>query len=305
MEKDKQSTPDIDVTDEKYEGPSAHIVALGDGVIKHLKWAFIGIAGGTLYALIDREHAGSIIKYFRDSGNALKIPIAKSESFFAKAKDEFRYTLGALSNLLFGDKEMANELRNVVNLTDTRKIDWLKNSAMAKEHGFGYFFISHAVGIIPGLGRITKNHMRIAAESSENIGKVNALTFGGAFGAVGYVSGWIAALVTGAQHGNSGKHQFIRAKKQIKNLQEDNADLNKINNELHEKYVKAATRLDSMQAAQENAARETTERSELPAIKEMGSAAPAQTPAPTNEVQLSQNQHDGKLAQQDLAPTVA
>lgn len=95
--------------------------------------------------------------------------------------------------------------------------------------------IAHGLtGHIPG-------HQHIVKHIPEK--RLEATLFGGGLlGAIGYASGWISALFTGTVHSNAGKRQFERAKAEIKDLRERNDDLEKINDELHAKYVEAATR---------------------------------------------------------------
>ena len=294
----------MDVTDETYEGPSAHISALGNGVVKHLKWAGIGILLGGLYAAVDSTRAGKFIEGARKIGSKLKIePV--NPNMVTKAWHEVKYAAGSVLHFAFGDDEMSQMLRDTALKANSVKVaDWFNDLAMTQKQGFGNWFISHVPGSIPFIGKGIKKFLHAATETVaieggqtvttiKNPRFTNALTFGGAVGLGGYISGWLVALVTGVQHGNRGKRQFQRAQEQINDLKNSNADLNKINEDLHQKYVKASTRLDSIQAAQDAALAEQAPASEPAALH--------QASTPTSDVQLSANEHQGKLAQKELA----
>ena len=335
MKKDEQPVVDVDVTDEHYAGPSAHVAALGTGVVKHYKWALMGMAGGSIFAMVFTKQTGKVMEAARTFAKGLKEDPEATTNVFAKFANEVKYTFGNFIHIIVGDEEMAATLRRASkdagcaeaaastaskannSKTTAKTEEWFSNLAMNKEQGFGNWFVSHTFGIIPGVGKHVKKALRNATETEiggvfkANDSKLtNALTFGGTVGFAGYVAGWAKALITGAQHGNQGKRQFERAQEQINSLKEDNADLNKINDDLHEKYVKASTRLDTIQAAQDNAARDAAERSEAPLTKELAAAqtpAPttpepvSMTPAPATNVQLDEHQHHGKLAEKELA----
>lgn len=74
-------------------------------------------------------------------------------------------------------------------------------------------------------------------------------------GGLGAASGWIGSSVWGIakghHDGNRGKQQFELAKQEIRNLRETNDNLEKINNEIREKYVEAATRFKDAEDAKD------------------------------------------------------
>jgi hypothetical protein len=166
--------------------------------------------------------------------------------------------------------------------------------ALAIKEAFTKFGTTHAdspnsfkkaaawfVGGIPKLADYSATKLTGTAKkiSGNRIGHVNeANTKTAAFmfaGGIGAVSGWIGSTIwgglKGGHEGNVGKRQFNRAKAEIKDLRERNDDLEKINDELHAKYVAAATQKD--EAAQQPAV------SEKPADT-LPSAAPHITSSP-------------------------
>lgn len=290
MEKDKKTAPDIDVTDERYKGPPMAIVVAGHGSIEHLLFAFIGLLGAGTVAYFAPESAKLLVDRARVLGKEYKdLPVAAGK-WSTKIPMQIKRSFGSLLRGVFGDNEIANELRadanrlreqaGALNAEEPASVDWFDSVATDKERGFGNAFLSHTVGMLPVIGKPFRGLLK---ESNERW--ANAVSVGGLAGVVGYATGWSKALLLGSVHGNKGRHQFERAKEQIKNLQEDNADLNKINDDLHARYVRAATRADSLEDAQ-------------------GNAAPSNKPF-ASEVHLGQSEHHGKLAQQHHAAEVA
>lgn len=105
------------------------------------------------------------------------------------------------------------------------------------------YFATKFVAAIEKLGG--KNIAKVDTTSQ----KTAAVMFAGGLGAAfGWVGSTIWGIVKGGHEGNTGKRQFERAKAEIKELRERNDDLGKINEDLHKKYVEAATHLDTMEA---------------------------------------------------------
>lgn len=104
-------------------------------------------------------------------------------------------------------------------------------------------------------------------------------------GGIGFIAGFLGSYVWGFAKGhkqsNAGKTQFIRAQEEIKELRDRNDDLNRINDDLHEKYVKAKQRWnDAAEANQENSESKaeptkketTTDDEKYPAVKKLVAA---------------------------------
>ncbi|MDX2095147.1 MAG: hypothetical protein SFW64_04330 [Alphaproteobacteria bacterium] len=71
-----------------------------------------------------------------------------------------------------------------------------------------------------------------------------AITFAGGLGAAtAFAGSTVWGLLKGGHESASGRHQFERAQSEIRYLREMNGDLERINDGLREKYVKAATSL--------------------------------------------------------------
>lgn len=111
---------------------------------------------------------------------------------------------------------------------------------------FSEWMVAH----IPGAERISGHS---ALES-----KQTAVVFASGIGAAaGWVSSTIWGLLKGGHEGNVGKRQHDKLVSEIKSLRETNDDLEKINDELHQKYVEASTTLDDMRRTQKRSTPDT------------------------------------------------
>lgn len=114
-------------------------------------------------------------------------------------------------------------------------------------------------------------------------------------GGLGAASAWIGSTVwgvlKGSHEGNLGKRQFERAVTEIKHLRETNDDLEKINDELHRRYVEASTqRTDAKDVRGEESAPAKTEAADTPIAQQLRADA---------------LQHEGTLAAPERSATVA
>ena len=278
MEKAKQSSPDIDVTDESYRGTSRVVASAGYIYLSHLGATLGGMLALGTAAYVAHGKVNNLVKGLHD---------------FAEKGGRIRK--GAI-RFIVGDRPGSHELSNVVKEMTCITPEQKKELAQLVSNEELSFFQHKASELTDWLSK-RKIGGFIEKQSTERM----QATFIGA--SLGAISGWLTSTIwsihKGTHEGNKGKHQFIRAKEQIKNLQEDNADLNKINDELHAKYVKAATRLDSIDAA-----REAALRSDAPAADTLAALESAATP-PHAEVQLDSAQHQGTVTQQERASAVA
>jgi hypothetical protein len=148
--------------------------------------------------------------------------------------------------------------------------NWLKKvpgSIIGFVPKFSEWMVSH----IPGAKRIS-GHTALEEKNT-------AVVFAAGIGAF---SGWLASTVWGIAKGghqsNQGKQQHNQLVAALKNERERNDDLEKINDELHAKYVAAATQKE--EASEQSAASEKL--------------------ADTNE---APHQHAAAEAEADVAPT--
>ena len=123
----------------------------------------------------------------------------------------------------------------------------------------------------------------------------SAIAVGGIAGAAGYVGGWLKAVFLGAKHGNTGKRQFEQAQHEIHALREKNQDLEKVNENLRQDYVAAASRLKD-ETGQDKAVDSTEAPKEKPVAKEEASTADVPAIA-----KLKAAEHQGKLAAEHAA----
>lgn len=210
---------ETDIAEERYDGPTAAIVAAGNGVFEHLKWAGILLGSGVAVAALFPRSVASFLTHSRDLATRLKSH--ESEQFGDIAKRSF----GKMIHSLVGDTKAFLSAEEIQNLTAEHK-EWLEHTIMNREHGFGHWFTTHTVGIIPKVGRYFKNTLLAASREpvgTESARWTNALTFGGMFGALGYAGGWVWAVFHGTRHGSDGKHQLLRAQQEIKDTRELNA----------------------------------------------------------------------------------
>lgn len=136
------------------------------------------------------------------------------------------------------------------------------------------------------LSRSERANQFIERGSKDSQEKFSAAFMGGGIGgAIGYVVSSIWGIAKGSHEGNRGKRQFERAKSEIKHLRETNQDLEKINDQLHAKYVEASTKLDDVKTANES---NLSMGSDAASIAEGVTAKPATT--------LNAANHQGMLA---------
>jgi hypothetical protein len=283
MEKGNQ-TPELDVSDESYKGSGRVVTSAGYLYISHMASTLAGMAAVGAAAYIFHGKVNSLV-----------------DKLHTVAEKSGRVRKGVI-RFIVGDRRGSHELNSVIkDLEGISEAHHKKLRDIVANEELS-FFQHKAVKFSNWISKSELGGRIIEAQSDS---RMEATFIGASLGAItGWISSTIWSLYKGHQEGGKGKHQFLRAKKQIKNLQEDNADLEKINDDLHAKYVKAATRLNIIQSDQENAAHVAGEHSELPAMKELPDAEPTQTPTPPTGVQLSEPQHHGHVAQRELA-TVA
>ena len=208
-----QHAEDNNIAGEQYKGPSAAITALGQGVIEHLKWAAIGIATFGTAALIRPSFANRIITSGRDFAAQLKTPLASDAGTMQKMMSSLKKTCGNLMHFILGEGKGAMSRPTI----DPQYQAWLDQALNNKEGGFGHLFISHTVGALPFVGKNIK-----ASMTKEPL--ASSLTFGGVGGVMGYVGGWLSALLGGHEQAHAAKDQFERAKNEVIKLRGENAE---------------------------------------------------------------------------------
>lgn len=151
--------------------------------------------------------------------------------------------LGALGMLA---PKQTNAIKDAfIEFSEANKVssNWLKK---APAHMAGW--VTHSADYIAhkvvGLGRnVVRGGVQTKPMSEQNL---SAFMFAGGIGGVaGWIGSTVIGIIQGGHEGSTGKRQFNRAKAEIKELRERNEDLEKINDELHKKYVEAATRKEA------------------------------------------------------------
>lgn len=212
----RKNTPDTDIADERYAGPNKAVVAAGNGVFEHLKWAGGLLAVSVAIAAIFPKNIATFLENSRNFATRMK----GHEK--ASLGDMVKRSTGKLIHSLFGEGKNAV---GAISGVDPEHQLWLEHTVMNREHGFGHWFTTHVVGLLPKLGKSYKNLLLEASKQpagSESARWTNALTFGGAFGALGYAGGWIGAILKGSRHGGDGKDQLQRAQQEIRDTRELN-----------------------------------------------------------------------------------
>ncbi|MFM9891110.1 MAG: hypothetical protein ACKVOE_10835 [Rickettsiales bacterium] len=229
----RHDNPDTDIADERYAGPTKAVVAAGNGVFEHLKWAGLGLATAGTLALIAPKQALSVLESARGFATRLK----SHDS--GKFTDIAKRSLGKIVHTLIGEGKGAIGTIPRINADHQ---EWLEHAVMNREHGFGHWFVTHTIGALPKVGTYLKNGLLDARKQpagSTGARITNALTFGGAFGALGYAGGWVGAILHGSRHGSDGKNQLQRAQQEIR----DTRELNEL---LQDQYLEARHEAQSL-----------------------------------------------------------
>ncbi|OYW14402.1 MAG: hypothetical protein B7X02_00105 [Rhodospirillales bacterium 12-54-5] len=206
MEDSSQKASPIDIVDEAYRGPPPSVVVLGTGAIKHLKWALIGLLGGFAGAFVFHDFSARTIHTFRERAEILS-ERANSGKFFHDLGARLQRGVGATLFALFGEGKHIESIQVVPQ--NPRHIDWVNTTLTNKQHGFGYWFPSHTLGLLPLIGKPVKNFL-VKMGNGQHERVSDAITLGGITGALGYVSGWAMALFKGVHEGNAYKDQYDR-----------------------------------------------------------------------------------------------
>lgn len=214
--KNRPDKPETDIADERYAGPNKAVVAAGNGAFEHLKWGGGLLLVGAAIAALFPQKTASFLKDARDF--AVRTKTREETGIY----DMVKRTTGKFIQALFGEGKGAHG--NITSADPAHRL-WLEHAVMEREHGFGHWFTTHTVGLLPKAGKWYKNLLLDASKQpvgSESARWTNALTFGGAFGALGYVGGWIGALLHASNHGDDGKSQLLRAQQAIRDTREMN-----------------------------------------------------------------------------------
>ena len=273
-----------DIATEPYKGPSARVAAAGQGFIDHFKYAFAGLFGAGLFAFVLHKPAAAIITKARNLGARLKDWSPEGNGIVSRGGDTLTNWAGGLLHIAFGDVEAAESMASLSTNRNHVHHEWLANVAHDKRQGFGNALLSHTVGLLPWVGKGFKQGLRHTNERLST-----AITFGGAAGVVGYVTGWTKALLQGAKHGNAGKTQFESAQSEIKHQREKCGELERSKQELSEKL-----------AAQQNTAKEERVVAPEPTVPVSKPMANAVDSAPST-AKLEAAEHKGMLAAERAA----
>jgi hypothetical protein len=251
------------VRDEDYKGSNAGIIALGYSSALHMASTAIAVIGMGGLGYWRYKEGGEIISSIRKH-------VAKWEP----AGDRI------LSRLV--GKEHSVALDTAIkssNIAIDGAKDELRQLVHESDRGFFQRIAADFLGVF-----------NIKEPSLGNLEAKSRFRSGTFFAGVGMIGGTILSLGLGIFHGkrksDDGKDQFSRAQDQIQDLQEEKKDLTRINDQLREKYIKAATHLDALQSAQSAQTEDT------------GSDLSENDAAPAPKSDVANIQHQGHLAQQ-------
>jgi len=210
--------PEVDITQEEYKGPSAAISTAGQGLIEHLLFAAAGLLIGGTLGLIFKEPNKKLIEWSR--GHATKLlesaaAITEKKSIFETIGAGFQKGLGKTINCIVGTGELPRDEFSAIP-KESPHYSWSRNARMNRARGFGSGFLSHTLGLIPGVNKW------FATVADDRV--ANAVTAGGILGIVGYVGGWVKALLNGPKNHNHGKDQVERLQREILGLRAMQAD---------------------------------------------------------------------------------
>jgi hypothetical protein len=235
MDKSQNIRPTGDIAREEYKGPNAFVVAMGQGVFEHLKWALFGLGGLGIVALLLPEQAKAFNAASRQFAQKLKLcGLPEDAGFFPLLVHRFKKGCGGLLHAIVGEGKGAVTVQSV----DPKHDQWLSYVILDKERGFGQWFLSHTAGLIPFVGKEIK---KLLAGASDKC--ANALTVGGVAGLIGYAGGWIKAIVTGGAHAHSARNQFDR-------IQQEVIDQRAVTEALSEKYIDTKQQLEDLKTTQ-------------------------------------------------------
>lgn len=153
--------------------------------------------------------------------------------------------LGAMGAIAHGKTNAIKQWAE--NLSNTRS----ESVGVKKAAATAVAFVSEnaeklAHKIISGMKRVAGKRANGRGIGEE---RTAAFLFAGGFGAItGYIASSVWGLVKGSHEGEKGRRQFERAQAEIMNQREINGDLEKINDDLHRRFVESQTR-DSADAA--------------------------------------------------------
>ncbi len=305
MKKHVQS-PDDDIAQEHYKGPSVASAMAGEGFIAHFKWAFIALAvvGGT--ALAFPRSAGNVLEALRTKSRNLRVEKPAGDIKFDWSKislkgiwDEIKTGLGSFFLGVLGHGKDAEATQAIVGLS---KHHVHNSKYMAQEHefGLGLWIANHTVGLLP----YGKGLIHAGVEKWARLGP--AFSAAGPFAFFGYFVLPIFLSGGGAEKGRAGKRQFERSKDEIWDLRAEN-------DQLREKTIDLKTRLADVETTQEAeklrvsrddppVIRETSSTPIVPLVHETDKDSPEEPTAPKIESPTVTDPLTGKVSQVSEAP---
>jgi hypothetical protein len=227
-----------DVAEDSYKGPGPFVTSAGYVYITHWAGAVLGAFSLGVLAAVSHTHVNRWVERFREG--------AQRWGGFGQR------TVG----FLFGVKPGTHSLNEVLSKTgsiSTTSQKKLKELVAREENGM---FHNMALGITNEISKVTSAFSK--EKKAENFlanQNDDAVTAGFIGGGIGALGGWLGSTIWGIAKGghqsNQGKKQHNQLVAALKNERERNDDLEKINDELHAKYVAASSQKEeaSEQAA--------------------------------------------------------
>lgn len=226
MEKHTNS-PDTDITQERYKGPSATIAALGEGAWAHWAWLMAGVAGGGITSVLFHEKVNLGVEKWRGLANRWV------------EKGPIRAKLGAFSNWLIGNGK--DEYQSVVAHTQhtlgADKARPVELFAESQKNGFVHNISHHLLSMFEWFGKAVGKESTITKASP----KLDAFIIGG--GITGLLGGIGSTFIYGNKgwkNSRAGRDQFDRAKEEILATREEL-------NAARQQYAQAKGELDHLQ----------------------------------------------------------
>lgn len=146
---------------------------------------------------------------------------------------------GAVGVLFSGKTIAFKEMLSEFGLRHRDSANWFKKAAGTVADFVPRMADKAAEKFLGATKRMGGNRLNTSSVSDDT--KTAGLFSAGIGSITGFLGSTFWGFAKGHKEGNRGKHQFERAQHEIKNLRELNADLERINNDLHKKYIEAAT----------------------------------------------------------------
>lgn len=250
---------DVDITEERYRGPSVASAAAGEGFIAHFTWAGIGLLVGGLICAVFNKQIGGGLQNARSAAEGWRA----SSNRFTKAG-------GHIVAAVFGHGEnefapLKETLKRVRKPGIERIRDHLLLDIESKEKGVGHWLVNHLTAFLPPEKRLQMFDKKDSPWETIAIG-------GGLLGAFGFFgSPWLLAG-RGVQRGMDGK-------KQVKRLQQELAETRADYDVLRDRYVEVKLELQDIKASKDGTLK--VAQDDPPKFNESSTTLPINASAPT------------------------